>query len=133
MWTILEADKQTLGKRWRCICRKLTIDGGAESLVTIQAANWVKGPHGSLESAWQDVYAGVKARIEPQLVSVTGANGQVTTETQYRIYLSVEHEVTHSSRIVGADGTVYRVQSVEPATIDGKQVVIAVSNNWGEA
>lgn len=132
IWTILETQKQSLDKRWRCVCRKLEVSGGYDRLVTIEEATWAKGASGAQTATWSTVVAGVVARIQEQLGEVTTDDGQKIMRRSYRISLNVAQTLTQSHRIVAADGEVYKIEAVEPATIGTSQVVRAIKDPFTE-
>jgi hypothetical protein len=133
-WSILETAKQTLGSRWRCVTTKLAVDSpGYDALVEVQEATWTKGTSGAQKvSAWLTVVAGVAARIEEKVSQVEIEGGAKTTKRTYRIALDLAQTLSQSHRLRDADGDCYRIESVEPATLRNKQVVLASKDLYSE-
>jgi len=123
-WTVLEVSRQTLGSRWRLITRAVEIRGGLDERITIQVAEWRAGRGGDARPTWKDWRCGVTARIQPEAAEVAVEAHRRHTQTDYRIYLADNLELTRDHRIVAADGRIYAIDRVERAERLGELVVV---------
>lgn len=114
-WTILEVALETLGARWRCICRDLAISAGLDTLVTIQKASYTKGAGGALEPIWSDLYTNERAKIQPVSAERLIDHQAVGQTEQALVFFTWPLPLTPQHRIVGPDGTTYRFLSWEDA------------------
>ena len=97
-YTILEVAKQTLANRWRCICRKLSIEGGLT--VTIQKATFVKSDTGAEEPTWANVAVDVSAKITIESETTDDAHDARNLTQTATVYFATPQTLTPQHRIV---------------------------------
>jgi hypothetical protein len=118
-WTILASTRDVAGARWRCHARRLDIENGPAELVTIQRATWTKGTSGALAPTWNDLYAGVPARIQPTSAAQSDDRQRRMLKVTHEVYLAEPVELAQSDRIVSVDGRRFLVVGFEkPSRID---------------
>ncbi len=118
-WTILTAQRDGAGSRWRCHARRLAIENGPAELVTVQRATWTKGAAGALRANWSDLWAGVPARIQPIAAAPVDDHARRTLRVTHHVYFSVSVDLAESDRLVALDGRRFLVVGFEkPERID---------------
>jgi hypothetical protein len=118
-WTILSVKRATLGARWRCETRDLSIAVGLDDTISVQRMV------GSLPDAtWRTWRTGVRARIQPVRTIIDSASETPSTTTRYRIFVEENIELDHTCRIRGPDGTIYTVTGAVGAEQIGELEVI---------
>ncbi len=136
-WTALESACQTRNSRWRFITRNLAIHHGLGSLVTIQKARQINQPAGDVQPEWHDWLVGLKAKVQLQGSGQSLNHDVRLVAYDYRIFLEQEPPeplVSALHRIVGADGTLYKIQRFDtPQTITDLYEVSAQSIPWPQA
>lgn len=108
-WKILEVHRETLGTRWRCLARELAIAQNLDTLVRIERAAVGKGPGGAAQYTWTIWRQAVRARIQP-LESRHEVENQARLDRRTHIvYLAEQIPVDPHDRIIGPDGSTYKV------------------------
>jgi hypothetical protein len=108
-WTILEVQSVCQGTRWRCATRNLVIACGLDQTIEIEQATFTKKPSGAMEPVWQTWRTGLAARIQPRKAKVDGQQGRLETTRRFTVFLAENVPVSHTHRIRGPYGTVYRI------------------------
>ncbi|MCA9100063.1 MAG: head-tail adaptor protein [Planctomycetales bacterium] len=131
-WTILSVQPQTLGTRFRCQARRLTIADDLRHRVTLQRAAWTKDEHGAQVPHWLDWRRNVAAHVQP-IESVAVENrGRFATQTTHQVHFALPVELDHNTRIVH-DGSIYRVVVVRDADrVDTLTVAEVVADDAAE-
>jgi len=133
-WTVLEVAKQTLNHRYRCVCRNLVIVAGLDTLVTIQAATFAKGPTGALEPTWSNVATDVLAKIQIESAERDVQHNAKDTPQKATVYFASQQVLTTNNRIVGPDDTIYKVVSWSDADrIDRLFAVQCEVSKWPQS
>ncbi len=115
-WTILEVGTQTLGTRYRCVCRNLAIFHDLHTLVTIQLATFAKGTGGAQEPTWSTWRENVRAKIVIDRQEFSVEHGRQQAPKQASVFFASPLSLTTNHRIVDPhDGTVYSVKSWQDA------------------
>ncbi|MBL9124449.1 MAG: hypothetical protein JNG90_12510 [Planctomycetaceae bacterium] len=112
VWTIVAADLQTLGQRWRCQGRNLAILAGLDQRVTIQQASWTTTADGAPLAAWSDWRVNVAACVQRLASGAEYRDARPLTRYEVRVYLADRIELDHNFRIVQG-AAVYRVLGCE--------------------
>jgi len=108
-WTILEVKQVTLGARWRCGARNLAVAHGLDHTITVLKAVYAKGSCGAAEAAWRTWKTGVRARIQPAEVKVETSGYARQIAARFRIFVADDLDLDQTHRILGPDGTAYRI------------------------
>jgi hypothetical protein len=125
-WVVLEVVQTTLGSRWQCTSRSLAIAHGLDATITILQAAYPKGLGGAMDPVWQPWKTGIWARIQP-LAAETGVEDESRkTTARYRVYVEEPLALDHRHRILGPDGTLYRVLNTTTAGRIGELPTIEV-------
>jgi hypothetical protein len=106
-YTILAVERTQGDTRVKCEARNLRIAHGLDCLVEIQQAIWTDDEI----TGWQTFRPAVHARIQPHETTVEESAEQVTSTALFRVTLEDDTPLDHRHRIVGGDGTMYRVVS----------------------
>jgi hypothetical protein len=123
-WTVLEVKCATLGVRWRCETKNVSVAFGLDDTISVLKA--VSMPGGSGEATWQTWRTGVRARIQPTETTITNIAGTASTTTTYRIFVEENLDLDHTCCIRGPDGTLYTItRTVGAERIGELQVVEA--------
>ncbi len=123
-WTILAVRRAVHGTRWRCAARNLVMAHGLDDTISVLKAAYVKSSCGAAEPVWQTWKTGVRARIQPEEVTIQADAQSRRTVRQYRIFVAEELVLDQSHRILGPDGTAYRITSSLGAERIGELQVI---------
>lgn len=130
-WTVLDVSRQTLGSRWRCVCRDLAVACGLDQRLTLERATRVKGASGAEALTWT-----VEARDLIGKAQILAAEGKVEHQNRHQprtatIWLEDQRLVTVDHRFIGSDGTIYKVLSWEdPDRIDVLFKVLCEVTKW---
>jgi putative lipoic acid-binding regulatory protein len=108
-WTVLETAWQTLAKRWRCVCRQLSIDSSLT--VTILEASFTKGTTGAMEPTFATVAEDVVAKVQLQTTDVDTSRTNRSTSTAAVVYFAEEQTLGPANRITTSDGKTLKVLS----------------------
>ncbi|NLF09771.1 MAG: hypothetical protein GX594_17600 [Pirellulaceae bacterium] len=115
-WTILSVKKATLGTRWRCETRDVSVAYGLDDTISVLK---LVG-----ESQWRTWLTGIRARIQPIETKIDADAESPSTTTRYRIFVEEDLELDHTCTIRGADGTIYSVTAAIGAERIGELQVI---------
>lgn len=115
-WTILTVKQATLGARWRCETRNVSVAFGLDD--TISVLKEVS------PSNWRTWRTGVRARIQPIETKIDADDEFPSTTTRYRIFVEEDLDLDHTCSIRGPDGTIYSVTSTVGAQRIGELQVI---------
>jgi hypothetical protein len=117
-WTILVVKRVTLGTRWRCETKNVTVAFGLDDTISV-----LKTSDGTTWRTWR---TGIRARIQPlETKIVADADTPYTTRT-YRIFTEENLELDHLCRIRGADGSIYSITRSTGSERIGEMQVIEV-------
>lgn len=121
-YTLLEIDRLQGGTRLRCTSRNLSIAHGLDCLVDIELAVWDSGAI----TDWTSYRPAVEARIQPAETTVDETASPLTSTATHRVTLADPTlALDHNHRLVGGDGTLYRVLSYAGAErIDALPVAV---------
>ena len=108
-WNVLDVQRTTLQNRWRCVSRNLAVVHGLDQYVDVQKATYSKGAGGADEPAWHTWRTGLAARIQPAGANVTNQHERRLTAADFTVFVAEDVPLDHTHRIIGPDGTVYRV------------------------
>lgn len=130
VWTVLRSERDTLGTRWKCWARNLSLALGLEHVIQIERATWTKDASGAPVATWNLSRAGVKARIQP-IESKHELHGDQRLErVTHRVYLAEAMLLDASDRLVH-DGAIYNVRGyASPERIDEPTVIFAERVPW---
>lgn len=112
VYTILRIERMTLGTRFVCHSRNLSIAGALDRLITIERATWTKDASGVATPAWSVVRSNLAARIQPETGAIGVEQDRRLTRVTHRVFLSEAFAVDQDDRVV-AGGEVYRVLGFE--------------------
>lgn len=130
VWTVLRVDHETLGARWQCWSRNLTLALGLEHLVNVEQASWSKDAAGAPVAAWSVIRTGLRARIQPVASMHETRQGQRLERVTHEIYLGEALPLDEGHRIVHA-GVIYNVRGYSaPDRIDAPLVLHAERVPW---
>ncbi len=115
-WTILTVKRATLGARWRCETRNVSVAFGLDDTISVLKAVG--------ESSWRTWRTGVRARIQPIETKIDADDETPSTTTRYRIFVEEDLDLDHTCSIRGADGTIYSVTGAIGAERIGELQVI---------
>jgi head-tail adaptor len=110
--TILRIERATLGTRFVCHSRSLSISGDLDRLITIERATWTKDANGVATPQWSALRSDLAARIQPEVGTIGVDQDRRLTRVTHRIYLAEAVAVDQDHRAV-AGGEVYRVLGFE--------------------
>lgn len=102
-WTILGVHWETLANRWKCVCRKLSIDRC--STVTIQRATYAKSVTGAAEPTWATLATGVVAKVQFLQATVEADRSNRTTQKTATVFFLEEQSLQPSDRIISGSTT----------------------------
>jgi hypothetical protein len=119
-WTIMAVKRTTLGARWRCETRNVTVAFGLDDTITVLKAGDPGGP------AWRTWKTGVRARIQLSDSKIaTDADTPYTTR-HYRIFVEEDLDLDHTCSIRGPDGALYTITGTVGGDRIGELQVIEV-------
>ena len=110
-WTILAVKHVALASRWRCAARNLVIAHRLDDTITVLKAAFVKSSCGAAEPVWQTWRTGVRARIQPAEVKIETDAQSRRSVLKCRIFVAEDLLLDQTHRILGPDGTTYRIAS----------------------
>jgi hypothetical protein len=125
-WVVLDVVQTTFGSRWQCTSRSLTIVHGLDATITILEASYPKGLGGAMDPVWQSWKTGIWARIQPLAAETRLGDQSRETMARCRVYVEEQLALDYRHRIVGPDGTVYRVLRTTTAERIGELPTIDV-------
>lgn len=129
-WTVLDAEKASLGSRWRCAARNLAVVHGLDAYVDIEKATVTKGQGGAETRSWHTWKTGLSARIQPAGTEVRREHDRQVTVARFTIYLAEDVELDCTHRVRGPDGAVYDVAAVRKADrVDALMEIDAVQTD----
>lgn len=108
-WTILVVKRATLATRWRCIARDIVLAYGLNDTVTVLKAVYAKSACGAAEATWQTWITGIRARIQPAGTTLEIADHAMQAGRQVQMLVAEDLAIDQTHRILGPDGTVYRI------------------------
>lgn len=114
-WTVLAIDQQPLLGRIKCETRELRVALGCDDYVDVQRAVWQDLGEGPVITSWSDVYTAMPVRIQPVETVVSDTSNAPTATERFAIILGEHFPVESDDRFVAADGSVYRLESIEQA------------------
>ena len=125
-WTVLEVARTTLGSRWRCTSRSLAVVYGLDDTITILQATYAKSGGGAMEPTWRPWKTGVRARIQPVATRTDPRQQSRQTSSRHQIFVEEPLSLNHTHRILGPEGTVYKVVGTTAAERIGELRTIEV-------
>ena len=105
-WTVMTVNLTTLGVRWQCEAKNVTIAAGWNNTISVQ-----KNTGATASPVWQTQKTGILARIQPIQAVFDATAATPTTTTTYQIFVGENIDLDHTYRIVGENGTVYSITS----------------------
>lgn len=105
--TILERTGQ-----YRCVCRRLAIAEGLDTLVDIERAQPAKSPDGVETLRWIVWRSGLRAKLHPEESRVQREGDQMVSRVRLKIYFAEAIPLDQHCRIRGPDGARYRILAV---------------------
>ena len=115
-WTILTVKRATLGARWRCETRNVSVVTGLDDTISVLKKVG--------ESAWRTWRTGIRARIQLLETKIDADTESPSTTSRYRIFVEEDLALDHTCSIRGADGTVYNITGAIGADRIGELQVI---------
>jgi len=115
-YTIIELAEQVLGAKYSATCRRLSIEAGLDTTVTIEQAAWTKSTAGEAVATWATLLAGQRARVQPVAQTTEIEHDARETNQRYDVILereppeSVLAKFTSGVRVRDAEGSTYRVE-----------------------
>jgi chitodextrinase len=125
-WTVLEVQLVALRTRWRCAARSLAVVYGLDDTITVLRADYSKGSGGAAQAAWLTWRTGVRARIQAAAVTMGSAHLARRAAKQFQVFVAEELPLDDRYRIVGPDGTTYRILGTSGAERIGELQTIQV-------
>ncbi len=110
-YTILDVDKAAMSGIWKVAARKLEIFSELNTLVTIQLATWAKDANGVQAATWANEHTGVRAKIQPATEGIEQDENSRTIRKRYQVIFEADQTLDHNRRIIGPDGSTYKVLS----------------------
>jgi hypothetical protein len=130
VWTVLAADRETLGARWQCSARNLMLALGLTDVVRVEQATWTKDQAGAPVATWNLIRAGLHVRIQPVAATHESRQGQRLERVTHDIYLAEPMLLDENHRIVH-DGAVFNVRGYTQAErIDEPLILHAERVPW---
>lgn len=128
---MLEFKLATLGARWECVTRNVSIAEGLGEKIDIQQATWTKGSAGAATATWNTQLSQIPARIQSVEVDVQSEHQQRLAHATHQIFLAEQITIDENHRVIGPDQSVYHVVRFEKAQrIDELSVIFAVKTPW---
>jgi len=118
-WTILTVKRATLGARWRCETRNVSVAFGLDDTISVLKATGVP-------DTWRTWRTGIRARIQPTETKIVADEETPYTTRRYRIFVEEDLELDHTCCVRGADGTIYTITGAIGAQRIGELQVIEV-------
>ena len=112
-WTILTVDHQSLLRRWRCSTRELRLTSGCDDYVDVQRAVWGDLGEGPVIVNWTDVYTALPVKIQPDVKTASDTSNAPNLVDRFTFILGDTLPIEVDDRFVGADGSIYRLKSLE--------------------
>jgi hypothetical protein len=100
-WTILAVKRTTLGARWRCETRNVSVAFGLDDTISV-----LKAASGSEWRTWK---TGIRARIQPIDSKIAADAATPYTTRHYRVFVEEDLDLDHTCCIRGPDGTLYTI------------------------
>lgn len=132
-WTVLEARRDTLGARWRCVTRNLAIDAGLNQLVDIQISRAVKDASGAMRAEFMPFLSAVRAALQPISSAPDEQNALRRNAGRYECIVDrqLPMETEKRYRVIDGNGKSYRVTGYEsPQRIDELPRLILEDGPW---
>ena len=130
-WTVLDVAQTTLGSRWQCTSRSLAVVYGLDDTITILQATYLKSSDGAMEPTWRPWKTGVRARIQPVSTRTDPRQQSRQTSSRHQIFVEESLSLNHTHRILGPEGTVYKVLGATAAQRIGElQTIDAEVTPW---
>jgi len=130
-WTILAVKQTTLGARWRCETRNVSIAFGLDDTITVLKATGMTDGYGM--PIWRTWRTGVRARIQPESTTIVSGTQTPHTTTTYRIFVEEDLDLDHTCCLRGPDGALYTVTGASGASRIGEvQVIDAEISSSGQ-
>ncbi|MCA9246854.1 MAG: hypothetical protein KDA42_07050 [Planctomycetales bacterium] len=120
VWTILQAELQTLGSRWRCVARHLAIAETLDTLVDVDVALARKDRHGGPELLWRRWKANVRASIQPASITASVDNDVRAIDATHAVHFQEDFALGPRHRLVDRQGRIYLVLRVEKQQTHGE-------------
>lgn len=135
-WKVLDVQEATLSRRWRCVCRNLSVTFGLNDTLRIEQAVYSKDTGGAATETPHVLRTGVRARIQPVAVDVETVAGAKRSEQTFEIYLGEDLEDAdvvrlHTLLFVASDGTKYRPTAYRAAERIGELAFIEAEIEHG--
>lgn len=111
-YTILRTERATLGTRWVCHSRNLSITGDLDRLITLERATWTKDANGVATPEWSIARSDLAARIQPETGAISVDQDRRLTRVTHRVYLAEAVAVDQDYRVLSG-GEVFRVLGFE--------------------
>lgn len=108
-YTILDVDTAGMSGIYKCGSRLLDIYNELNTLITIQVATWSKNTNGVQSATWSTEASSVRAKIQPATEQIETDEGARGIKKRFTIYLEAERTLDHDRRIVGIDGSIYKI------------------------
>ena len=130
-WTILAVKRTTLGARWRCETRNVSIAFGLDDTITVLKMTGMTDGYGM--PIWRTWKTGVRARIQPEATKIVSGTDTPHTTASYRIFVEEDLELDHTCSIRGPDGALYTITGTSGGSRIGEvQVIDAEISSSGQ-
>lgn len=112
-WTILDYSKETLGARWRCVCRDIAIAFGLSQVFTIRQVQTKRGPRDAAAdySQFKEVRTGFRGKLQVDSITPEVSDGRQGGTVTARFYMYEAFELDGTHLVVEANGTEWGVES----------------------
>jgi len=115
-WKIIDVREDTLTRRWRLVCRDLSVAFGLDDTIQIEQTTITTGDGGAAQDAWKTLLTGVRARIQGVTYRAENRQGQRRTDGDYTIYMAADlprdqNDELHTLRVVDKRGIQYRIDA----------------------
>jgi len=132
-YAVLAVERATLGARWVCRSRALTVGGNLGQAITLQQATWTKSPSGAQDPTWHDVQADLPARIQPLHGDIMIEYDRRLTRVTHKIFVAEQIVIDHTFR-VKAGSELYRVLGFEQSNrIDALPAILVAQVSGASA
>ncbi|MEN6450361.1 MAG: hypothetical protein ABFC96_07720 [Thermoguttaceae bacterium] len=112
-WTVMTVKRTTLGARWRCETRNVSVAFALDDTVSV-----LKAVSGFSGTTWQTWKTGIRARIQLSDAKIVSDGATPSTTRNYRIFVEEDLQLDHTCCIRGPDGTLYTITG----TIGGDRI-----------
>lgn len=132
-WTILDVQFSPQLNVWECSSRNLAIVYGLDTYVDIQEATYTKDASGEEVPKYTTVVGGLHARVQP--IDSEYSTDQQSRHVVKRVSITVAEpfELKAGMRVVGPDGTKYRIETMtSDGDIGSLPQITAVNDGWPE-